>query len=337
MRVLITLAHPAHVHFFKNFVDEMRDLGHEFKLMVKKRENTTRLLDLLGYDYEVFGKTYSGTPSKAWGVVRNDLSLVRSAKKFDPDFTASIGGLYSCHAGAMRGVPTIDFMDTESATFTNYLTFPFATVVATPDCYRQDVPSKKHLTYKGYHELAYLHPDRFDPKKKYVEEAGLEPGEYSVVRFSSQDARHQEDEVRLQRKEKIDLVRNLSDYGPVLVDSEEPLPGPIQEHRMDIREDRFHHILAHASLYVGQGATTASEAGVLGVPWIFISNSHRCYLEDQEVHYHLGVKVESEKRARDMVEVILEGQWDFEGARKRLLEDKIDVTEWMVRLAEFYK
>lgn len=314
----------------------MEKEGHEFHIMVKERENTTILLDLLGFDYETFGKTYTGKLGKGLGVIHNDFSLISKARKIEPDITASIGGLYSVHAGSVLGAATIDFMDTENATFTNLLTFPCADIIATPDCYRGSVPKSKHLKYKGYHELAYLHPNRFKPDKGVLKELGLKPREYTIVRFSSMDASHQVDERVLNRREMIDLVRLLDEYGPVIVSSEEPLPAPIRDYESDIPEHKFHDILAFSKLYVGEGATTASEAGVLGIPWIYLSNKNRGYLEDQELKYELGAQITTPHEGLFAVRSILEGavKVDFKAARKRLLRDKIDVTSWMKKLFE---
>jgi len=312
----------------------MKKEGHEFLLMVKERENTATLLDLLGFDYETFGKSYTGKLGKGIGIIHNDLSLINKAKNFEPDITASIGGLYSVHVGSVFGSATIDFMDTETATFTNLLTFPCADVIATPDCYRAYVPKKKHIKYKGYHELAYLHPDRFTPDKFVLDELGLKPKEYTVMRFSSMDASHQVDERVLDRRDMIDLVRLLDEYGPVIVSSEGPLPSPIRKHESDIPDHKFHDVLAFSRLYIGEGATTASEAGVLGVPWIYLSNKNRGYLEDQELKYELGAQITTSHDAFFTIRSILEEtvKIDFQAARKRLLKDKIDVTSWMKKL-----
>jgi len=317
----------------------MEKEGHEFLLMVKDRENTTTLMDLLGFEYKTFGKTYSGLVGKGMGVLRNDFALLNQVKDFAPDITASIGGLYSVHAGRMFGVPTIDFTDTENAIITNMLTFPCASVVATPSCYRGDVPKKKHLSYRGYHELAYLHPKRFKPDKRVVHDVGLIPKEYIIVRFSSLDARHQSKEAVLTRRDKIDLVRLLNEYGQVLVDSEHRLPPSIKRYAMDIPDHKFHHILAYSKMYIGEGATTASEAGVLGVPWIYLSKKTRGYLEDQELNYQLGAQVDTVHDAFFTLRSVLEGEVDidFRAARRTLIKEKIDVTRWMKLLFEHFE
>lgn len=338
MNISVVMAHPAHVHFFKNFIFEMEERGDQISVLVKERENTTELLDLIGIDYETFGRTYQGRPGKAVGVLLNDLSLLKKMKRSKPDMTMSIGGLYSVHAGKLLGVPAIDFMDTEGARYTNMLTFPFADVIATPDCYREKVPEKKHISYPGYHELAYLHPDRFELDDDILDELGLQAKEYTLVRFSSMDASHQVGERALSVEEKVKLVEELERYGPVLVDTEGPLPKEIEDHALNIPPHRYHHLLANAKLYLGEGATAASESGVLGVPWVFISNHSRCYLDDQERNYGLGRTVRSYSGAMTFAEKVWKEDTErFQKARKELLKDKIDVTNWMIELAEGYK
>lgn len=37
MKILIDMGHPAHVHFWKNFIWEMEKQGHEFKVVVREK------------------------------------------------------------------------------------------------------------------------------------------------------------------------------------------------------------------------------------------------------------------------------------------------------------
>jgi len=333
LNILIAMGHPAHVHFFRHFIDEMESKNHEIHIAVKERENTTKLLDLFGLDYTYFGRTYPNRPSKAWGVLMNDIRLLAKARKFEPDLTASIGGLYSVHAGAFFGTPTIDFTDTEGAKLTNLLTFPFASIVATPDCYRGKVPSKKHRAYPGYHELAYLHPERFCPDPSSIDDTRLSIKDYIVIRLSSLDASHQEGESIMSMDQKIDFIKKLSELSDIVVDSEFDLPSSLQKYRNPLPENLYHQLLAHASLYVGEGATAASEAGVLGTPWIYLSKGRRSYLDDQEKRYQVGTTASTPHIALDIVKDFLNTPPDGELARKKMIEEKTDVTRWMVNLA----
>ena len=82
------------------------------------------------------------------------------------------------------------FYDTEHAHLSNAITFPFATRVITPECYRTDI-GEKQIRYAGYQELAYLHPDRFQPDPGVLDELGFTSNEpYFVVRLVSWKASH---------------------------------------------------------------------------------------------------------------------------------------------------
>ena len=44
MRILIDIKHPAHVHFFRNFIKIMKSKGHEIKVTAREKEMTIYLL-----------------------------------------------------------------------------------------------------------------------------------------------------------------------------------------------------------------------------------------------------------------------------------------------------
>jgi hypothetical protein len=92
-------------------------------------------------------------------------------------------------------------------------------------------------------------------------------------------------------------------------------------------------------MYIGEGATMASEAGVLGVPWIFIYTKRLCYLDDQEENYGLGYTVTDSKEALKIVLDLLKNpnlKKEWGQKRKKLLDEKIDVTEYMTEFIRGY-
>ena len=65
-----------------------------------------------------------------------------------------------------------------------------ADAYCTPEAY-QEAAGPHHLRYRGYHELAYLHPRYFTPDPAVLGEAGLAPGEpFTLVRFVGWAAGH---------------------------------------------------------------------------------------------------------------------------------------------------
>jgi predicted glycosyltransferase len=235
---------------------------------------------------------------------------------------------------------TAVFYDTEIAKLTNAFAYPLADYVCTPDCY-QGVVHGRHVRYAGYHELAYLHPNRFTPSPDVVRAAGIDPeSRYFLVRFVSYEASHDIGSRGLALERKVGLVRTLAEQGRVLVSSEGPLPAELEPYRASIPVRDVHHVLAFARMLVGESATMASECAVLGVPSIYVSPLGRGYTDEEETRYGLVRNFTGARFGDDFVAVARAMASDPElaasarAARARLLADKIDVTGWMLEFFE---
>ncbi len=267
--------------------------------------------------------------------------LVSFAAKFRPDVMAAIAGTFIAPAGRLLGIPTVTFTDTEHAGLSNRFAFPLTTHLVVPECYNR-VIKRTHLRYRGYHELAYLHPDRFSPDPSVLGELGVREGErYAVLRFVSWQAAHDAGHTGLSPEMKRRAVELLSRRVRVFISSENELPPDLAQYRLPTSPERIHHVLAFASLLFGESATMASECAVLGTPSVFIDNDGRGYTDDQERVYGLvrnfTESPEDQERAIEAgVEVLdddgLDNRWD--GKRKRLIDDSIDVTAYIVDIVE---
>jgi hypothetical protein len=193
-----------------------------------------------------------------------------------------------------------------------------------------------HITYPGYHELAYLHPARFTPDPDIVRRAGVDPDTpYFIVRFVSWQASHDVGEKGLPVSFKQEVIGDLESHGRVLVTSEGPLPSDLERYRLAMPPQDIHHLIAHAAMLVGESATMASEAAVLGVPAIFISDTGRGYTDEEDERYGLvGCFTTREQESalqtiRDILAVPNRREV-YTQRREKLLEDKIDTTSWMI-------
>ena len=236
-------------------------------------------------------------------------------------------------AGRLRRVPAVVFYDTEFASRTNRWVYRLAETVITPDSYQGAVPGN-HVTYSGYHELAYLHPQRFIPTEQRVKDAGIDPAEpYSVVRFVSWDASHDVGEIALTSDQKRELVARLAQCGRVLISSEKPLPPDLEPYAWRGARSHIHHVLAFADLIVGESATMSSEAAVLGTPAVYIAKTGRGYTDDQEARYGLVRHVQPTEFSASLHAVdafLATDRNEITRAHERLLDERIDVTSWMV-------
>jgi len=342
MRILIDISHPAHVHFFRNAIGIWQSHNHSVHLVSRDKDITLALLRAYQLANRCLSRAGKGKLDLLCELFVHETRLLGVVERIRPDIMLQISGLFISHVGAMRNIPSITFTDTEMAVLSNALTFPFTTAVVTPTCYEGCVPPSRHFLYPGYHELAYLHPDRFSPDPSILDRLGITEGEpFFVVRFVSWGAVHDVGESGFARSVKVEMVRELSRHGRVFITSEGRLPPELQEYRFPIPPEYMHHVLAYALLCIGESATMASEAAILGTPAIFVSTSPRGYTSEQERVYDMIYTfshLQQEKALTKMRELLsienLREVWREK--RERLLGDKIDVTGWLVRLVEEY-
>jgi predicted glycosyltransferase len=301
-------------------------------ITARDKDRSVELLRAFDLPYQQISSQKSGA-GLAVEMAQRTPRLMKIMRSFRPDVMTGIMGPSIALAGALRRVPSVVFYDTEFAVQTNRLVYPLAYSVCTPDCYQGRVKGR-NVRYAGYHELAYLHPKRFEPDENVLAEFGVSQGEpYSILRFVSWQAVHDRQEKGLTAKQKRHLVEVLQRRGRVLISSESPLSADLADLAVTGPVEKIHHLLAYAKLVVGESATMSSEAAVLGVPAVFIATTGRGYTDDEERRYQL-VRYLTEDQY-DMAlsaidDILAEPEEIWRSARRRLLEEKIDVTGWMV-------
>lgn len=342
MKIIIDIGHPAHVHFFKNFIWAMRKKGHEILLTARKKDVTIDLLKTYGFDYIVSSKKYIG-PMMAYEILKRDIHLYNIAKEFKPEILMGINNLVAAHVSVLTGAKSIIFTDTEHAKITNAITFPFSDVICTPSCYRDKI-GPKQIRYNGYHELAYLHPNYFTPNPAVLDELGLSEGDpFIIVRFVSWQASHDVGYNGLTLDTKRKAVHEFEKYGRVFITSEKPLPEEFEKYRISVSPEKMHDLLYYATLLYGESATMASECAVLGTHAIFCDFAGRGYTDEEERDYNLVYNFKLDESSQEnsiekAVELLQDPALKTKGRekQKRLLNDKIDVTAFMVWFIENY-
>ena len=345
MRLLIDILHPAHVHVFRNLASEFTARGHEVRFTLREKECARDLLDQYALPYEILSTQKTGA-GLAFEFASRSARLWKLVQSFQPDFltgvmgpSIAVVGRLSRQLGRQRARTAI-FYDTEMAKITNWFAYPLADYVCTPDCYQGNVRGN-HIVYPGYHELAYLHPDRFTPNPEILRSAGIAPeSRFFVVRFVSYEASHDVGASGISSDTKVELVAQLAQRGRVLISSEGPLPPALESYRLGTPASAIHHVLAFASCLVGESATMASECAALGVPAFYISPTGRGYTDEQESRYGLVHNFTENRFRENWLEEVLATIDDptleersAAGASK-LLEDKIDTTRWMIDFFE---
>ncbi|KAF5054943.1 hypothetical protein DSECCO2_382800 [anaerobic digester metagenome] len=342
MKILIDIGHPAHVHLFRHFAEEMQQKGHKILFTCRDKEFEIYLLNKYGFQYKSFGKKYKSSFGKLWGLLKFDIKEFLTGLKFKPDVFISHGSMYAAHTAFFLGKPHISLEDTFN--FEQIRLYkPFTRSILTSD-YEHSLKSSKVIKYAGYHELAYLHPGRFTPDIHVLDELGVKEDEkYVILRFVSWNASHDYGHDGISYENKLKAVGEFSKYARVFISSESELPDDLKKYKIDIKPHRMHDAMAYASLIFGESATMVSEGAVLGIPGIYLDNTGRLYTKEQQEKYGLCYCYsESDKDQKLAIEKGIELlqmpglKEEWKKRRDKMLADKIDVTAFMVWFIENY-
>jgi len=338
MKAHFDVGHPAHVHLFKHAIDEVEARGHDTLVTSREKEVTTQLLDAYGIDHVPISKKGTTTFDLAKEWLVRELKLAWHARQFDADVIASHFNPGAAHAAAVTGTPSVIFNDDEVAVETlGSVTHPFTSVIVTPACFRNEL-NGDHRTYEGFHELAYLHPDRFEPDPECLTERGVAVDEpYYVLRFVAWGAHHDVGESGFSRSAKRELVEYLDERGQVYITSEDPLPAEFEEYRLPVDPAAIHDLLYYANGYVGDSQTMAMEAGILGTPAIrsnsFADSADVSNVTALEEEYGLLHSFGDEQAAVEMTKELVKDpdtQARWEERRQELIDESVDVTDTIV-------
>lgn len=334
MNIFVNISHPAHAHFFKNAIDILNKRGHNVITGARYKEFTIELLKAYNINHRVLTEKGQGFFGLINELFKQQLKISNIIRKNSLDLMLQIGGIFNAPVGKLYGIPTLAFSDTENDRWGNKLSFSLSRHVIMPACFDHETGGswKNQIHYPGYHELAYLAP-RFITKK-------IEPEDKFLLRFVGWQAGHDIGETGLSNKQKIDIISILKQYGSVHISSEAPLPEEIAKYKSKIHPSEIHDFMLSCKLIVGESATMASEAACLGIPAIFISNTGRGYTTEQDEkyslikHYKLNQWNEILQTMKEWASEDIHNEW--QNRRRNMLNDKIDVTSWMVDLIEHY-
>ena len=342
---MFDIGHPAHVHFFKNTIQELNERGHETIITTRDKDIELNLLDKYGFKYINIGKHKPSIFGKAKAMIEFDYKIYNITKKFSPDILIGLCSPYLAHVSAAIRKPYISFWDTEDAKLNILLNYPFTDVICTPSCFLKKY-GKKQVYFKGYKELAYLHPEIFQPDTSVLRDLGLKDNEpFVILRLISWAASH---DIGLKGIKKTDdIIKNLEKYGRVFISSEKELGEEYQNYALDISPDKFHSLLSYASLYIGEGGTVSTEAALLGTPAIHIeSNSKgeptgdKCgnFLELRNKYHMLYFYSNQEEALIKATEILDDksSKANWQKKREDLLRDKINVSRWMTDFIDNY-
>lgn len=345
MNVLIDIVHPAHVHLTRNLYFELKKRGHNILVTVKDIPIAQQLLDHYGIPYICLGVKKDSLWAKGFSQLKYDWQVLRLVRKHKIDIGvgSSITNAHVSRVSKMKSIILDDDDDSVEPLFAKYA-HPFANNILSPDAIKAREPRKAKQTvyYPGYHELAYLHPNRFTPDPAVLTDLGIAPNEkFFILRFNAFKAHHDVGVEGLFIENKRKLIGMLEQHGRVFITTERNIDEEFKKYQLPVPPEKIHSLMYYATMLVGDSQTMTSEAAVLGTPAIRSNTfcGRISYLEEEEYRYGLTygfLPSNSDAMFAKVEELLampnLKEEWA--ARRTKMLSEKIDTTEFFVEFIE---
>ena len=278
MKVCVFILTPGQTYFWQHILEKLESEGNEVLILARDYGETLSIMRERGITHTPFIPEKNSKMGKILSVPNDVLKAYQILRKWKPDVLLGYGFYEGCLGGLLH-VPAITFTDLEPTvnkihTFEHKLVKPFLSEYITPELFGCDV-GPKHTRIPCLKEIAYLHPNYYQPDDSIYEILGLEKGtKYFLLRFNAFDSIHDVGHHGFSANEREEIFDYLAQYGEVLITSEiEDLPERMKSKVIRIPKSRFHDVLYYSSLVVTDAHTVAAEAALLGT-YSIRSNSY---------------------------------------------------------------
>ncbi|MGK9369470.1 DUF354 domain-containing protein [Melioribacter sp. Ez-97] len=344
--ILFYCGHPAHFHLLKNPAARLLEMGNEITFAIKAKDVLENLLKSSGFRYyKISGKESSNRFIKYLDAFLRLFKYAYIIKKTRAFLLVGTSWENS-RLGKILNIPSICLNEDDAEVVPLFVNnaYPNATAILLPECCSSGKYRNKVIAYNSLHELAYLHPKYFTPDFNKVKNLITHPDEkYFIIRLAKLKAHHDIGKKGIDREIVQKIIEKLSPYGRIYITTERELGPEFEQYRIKINPLEIHHAMAFATMYIGDSQTMAAEAAVLGVPSIRFNDfvGKLGYLEELEHKYGLtyGIQTsEPDKLFQKIDELLMmpDLKEEWQRRRYRILNDKIDVTTFLVWFIENY-
>ena len=341
MKIFLDIGHPAHVHYFRNFIKIMEKKGHTFFVSARDRSIIHYLLRNYKIPYFNRGKGRNGIVGKLSYMFSVDVKLFFKLLKYKPDIFISFASPYAAQVSWLYRKPHIVLDDTEHARFGHLFYKPFSNVFLNPSSFQKDF-GKKQIRFNSFTELFYLHSNYFSPSSNILSLLGLKENEkYVLLRFVSWEANHDIGHSGLDLDTKKQIVKLFIAKGyKVFISIEAENYDPFFENYIiKIPPEFIHDVLIFCELFVAESGTMASEAAILGTPVVYVNSLPLMgYLKEEKekgLLYHFTSSAGVVEKIEELIK-FSNLKNEYQSRCKQLLADKIDPTSFLVWFIENY-
>jgi hypothetical protein len=338
MNFLFDINHPAQVHLLKNLYFSLTQKGHSVIVTVKNIKSAHDLLSIYSIPYIPLGKKTDNLWGKLFYQLVYNLKTLWLVYRYS--IKVGIGSSITIdHVSRLSPMKSIHLSDDDPAAvpFVVKYSYPFSHVIVSPDVIDFGTFSYKNIQYSGYHELAYLHPNRFTPDENVLKELGIKKSDvFFILRFNAFKAHHDIGIKGLSIQQKLKLVNILKSRGKVFITTEREIDPELKEYQLKVSPEKIHSLLYYATLLIGDSQTMTTEAALLGTPALKCNS----FAGELSVHNELERKYglcysykpsEFDGLLIKLDEILclndIKKEWQLR--KMAMLSDKIDITSFL--------
>lgn len=338
MKILIAISHPSHANFFKEAAKILKSRGNEIFITTLERGRLVQIVDkeFFGFKRFIAGKHKGNIFSIIFSVnILRFFKLLEIAFSNNIDFGLSVGSFTLGASLKMLFKPNVQFDDDPERKVNILLEKLTGSKIYFPPVIE---PKGKIKVFNALKEWSHLSPKYFLPNVEFLEEFGLSPKKYILIRDISTGSLNY-------MKQDTDIILNISkelpkDYKVVLSLENKNEFNKYPEDWIILNEPilDFYSLLYYSKLVISSGDSMARESAMLGVPGIycgFRKMKANDILIDKGMLFHSKPEeiLEFTKKILNN-EIKVKEQEEF---RNILLNEWEDVTELILKSVNDYK
>ncbi len=293
MNIVIDIAHPAHVNFFKLTAKRLLSEGHNVTVLCLDRGKLSKIVEkeFPSFHIEIVGKHKGSKYSVIVDAnIKRFFKLIKILRYLKADVGLGVG---SFNFGAVLKIlnrPNIQFDDDPERGLNTILEKLTATKLFFPPI----IESYGNIrNFNALKEWAYLSPAYFTPDPSVIIDYGLKEKEYIFIREISTGSLNYSNQ-------KANILASISkefnkDIKVLLSLENKKKLGYYPDNWILLKEpvNDIHSILYYSKCVISSGDSMAREGSLLGVPSIYCGFRHmkaNNIMENKNILFHLKPK-----------------------------------------------
>jgi hypothetical protein len=264
---------------------------------------------------------------------------LKISNKTKPDLYLGVAHSSLALISFIKHKPCIVIDDTEHTKINHFVYKLFCSTILTP-FYFDKCLGKKQLYFQAYLEQFYLHSKYFHPDIQVLSTLGLNDTPYVLIRYISYDAIHDMKVHPLSENTKKEIVNIISKkYRVIISEESNDMDDYYKQFYVKIKPETMHDLIANAVILITEGATMASEAGILGCPYLYINPLRVTNVKEQiKCNPEIAFQCSDDKKVIKQIQNILNNISCVQTntMREKIEETTINPTDFIVWFVENY-